>query len=306
MICNLTTQAIELNPGCACFWLLWLLCFSRRLHQCHLSLCVCLKDIRLLNLDRHMGNMLVQRDPHSTDPSKRFHLIPIDHGFILPSYRDLSDIRLEWSSWRQCRQPFSTDTLAYIQALDPVQDAMILKSLGVRDEAAIAMMFSTLLLKEAASQGFTLSDIAQMVQRSSSFLDDEVNAVEADDVTKMQTTLERVIERVCFKLDLLPSSFEGTKPVSSSLSPEEARSESSLYDETQSTHCASASLSSTNLPPFSRDEKNIVWPAHQPASHESVLLTRITTASASEVADVLAHTLRVIDEEIERFRQEKF
>lgn len=212
--------------------------------------------------------MLVQRDPHS----KRFHLIPIDHGFILPSYRDLSDIRLEWSNWRQCHQPFSSDTLAYIQALEPIQDAVILKSLGVRDEAVIAMMFSTLLLKECAAQGCTLYDIAHMVQRSSSPYD------HAENVPKMhKTVLEHVVDRVCSKSDLLSISMHNTSPAVQSSTPEKLQSESSL----------------------TLEQTNVMWATQQ----KQQVLLRVTSASALEVADLLAQTRHIINEEIERFRK---
>jgi hypothetical protein len=60
-------------------------------------------DIRLLNLDRHLGNLLVCEEK----ADKSLHLVPIDHGFCLPSYRALHDVRLEWSHWKQCHEPFS-------------------------------------------------------------------------------------------------------------------------------------------------------------------------------------------------------
>jgi hypothetical protein len=48
-------------------------------------------DIRLLNLDRHLGNILVVDDGPSVD-SDRYQLVPIDHGFVLPECSDLSDV----------------------------------------------------------------------------------------------------------------------------------------------------------------------------------------------------------------------
>lgn len=117
-------------------------------------------DIRILNLDRHLGNILVAREQGRTK------LIPIDHGFSLPSYRDISDVSFEWAWWKQCKQPFSPRTLAYIASLDPLQDAVILQQLGVADEAVIMCVISTLLLKIAAAAGLTLFAIANMVQRS--------------------------------------------------------------------------------------------------------------------------------------------
>jgi len=118
-------------------------------------------DVRLLNLDRHLGNLLVQHDPSTGEP----HLVPIDHGYILPSYQDLADVHLEWTHWRQCQQPFSPATLRYIARLDPVADAAKLRSLGIPDEGLVSMVFSSLMLQQAAKEGLNLYHIAQMVQR---------------------------------------------------------------------------------------------------------------------------------------------
>lgn len=117
-------------------------------------------DIRILNLDRHLGNILVHQD------SSGYHLIPIDHGYILPSYHDLSEVHLEWTYWKQCQQPFSDRSRAYIESLDPLEDAAKLRELGIRDDALVSMLFSSLLLKRATADGLTLYHIARMVQRA--------------------------------------------------------------------------------------------------------------------------------------------
>jgi hypothetical protein len=117
-------------------------------------------DVRLLNLDRHLGNILVQRDAKGAP-----HLIPIDHSFCLPSYTELQDVHLEWTYWRQCSEPFSPATLRYIARLDPIADAAKLRNLGIRDEALVSMVFSSLLLQHAAREGLPLFHIARMVQR---------------------------------------------------------------------------------------------------------------------------------------------
>jgi hypothetical protein len=46
-----------------------------------------------------------------------------------------------------------------------MSDAIILRALGIREEAIVSMVMATLLLKEAASRGFNLASIAMMVQR---------------------------------------------------------------------------------------------------------------------------------------------
>lgn len=117
-------------------------------------------DVRLLNLDRHLGNLLVQRDE-----AGRPHLIPIDHGFCLGSVASLRDVRLEYTYWPQTFEPYSPDTLRYIAALDPMVDARMLSNLGFRSESILPMVISTMLLQHTARLGFSLHHIALLVQR---------------------------------------------------------------------------------------------------------------------------------------------
>jgi len=117
-------------------------------------------DIRLLNLDRHLGNLLVAKDPGGA-----LRLIPIDHGYILPDFRNTSDASFEWLHWKQCKVPFSPASKAYIDKLDAIADAIILKKLGIRDEHIMTLILSTTLLRLGAKRGLSLFDIASMIQR---------------------------------------------------------------------------------------------------------------------------------------------
>lgn len=54
--------------------------------------CVRLQDLRLANADRNGGNILVRRNS-----SGQWELIPIDHGYCLPS--TFEDLSFEWMYW---------------------------------------------------------------------------------------------------------------------------------------------------------------------------------------------------------------
>jgi len=115
-------------------------------------------DIRLLNLDRHLGNLLVVQGGK--------HLVPIDHGLSLPSFRALEEVRFEWSHWKQCHVPFAPATIDYVRRLEPLRDAELLHTLGIRAEEILAMVLSTMLLQFAVlERQLTLFHVAQMVQR---------------------------------------------------------------------------------------------------------------------------------------------
>lgn len=113
-------------------------------------------DIRLLNLDRHENNLLTQTHksiwffplflskflepsnsrrsysfsyydrPSESPPSSLnngiIHLIPIDHGYTIPSIFTLSIPEWSWYSWEQSYLPFSESDKEYIRSLDIQSD----------------------------------------------------------------------------------------------------------------------------------------------------------------------------------------
>ncbi|KAL3631277.1 Phosphatidylinositol 4-kinase gamma 7 [Castilleja foliolosa] len=121
-------------------------------------------DVRILNTDRHAGNLLVRK----LDDVGRFgqvELIPIDHGLCLPE--SLEDPYFEWIHWPQASIPFSDDELEYIKNLDPVSDSEMLRSeLPMIREACLRVLFlCTIFLKEAANFGLCLAEIGEMMTR---------------------------------------------------------------------------------------------------------------------------------------------
>lgn len=129
-------------------------------------------DIRLCNLDRHLGNLLVHKSDVRcvlTQGEQKvcndYKLIPIDHSYILPDFRELSDANFEWLYWKQAKLPFSTETLAYIESLNPFADASTLKRLGLEDSSCLTLVITTLFLKHCAQKGMTLWDVGSMIQR---------------------------------------------------------------------------------------------------------------------------------------------
>lgn len=97
-------------------------------------------DMRLLNCDRHTGNLLVQqapRVPSAAPPAAGrapYTLIPIDHGFALPEALD--NPFFEWLYWPQTSVPFSAEVRAYVAGLDAAADVAMLRERvpGLREE----------------------------------------------------------------------------------------------------------------------------------------------------------------------------
>ncbi|KAH9609219.1 hypothetical protein KSS87_000479 [Heliosperma pusillum] len=117
-------------------------------------------DIRLANADRHAGNILVAKDSEG-----RISLIPIDHGYCLPS--KLEDCTFDWLYWPQARQPYSLDTIEYIKSLNAEEDIKLLKLHGwdLPPDCARLFRVSTMLLKKGAERGLTPFAIGSIMCR---------------------------------------------------------------------------------------------------------------------------------------------
>lgn len=121
-------------------------------------------DIRLLNLDRHAGNMLV-KNVHGSYVAGMAELVPIDHGFCLPE--SLDDPYFEWLHWPQATVPFSETETDYISNLDPFKDAELLRAELplIRECSVRVFIVCSIFLKQATAAGLSLTDIGQMMTR---------------------------------------------------------------------------------------------------------------------------------------------
>lgn len=114
-------------------------------------------DIRILNRDRHSGNMMRH--------NKTGKLVPIDHGAAFPELSSLGDCSFEWLQYPQAKQPFDKATLEAIEAFDIEEDLDKLVLAGLSDGAQLGTWMSTTLLKLGAGRGKTLFEIGSLVQR---------------------------------------------------------------------------------------------------------------------------------------------
>lgn len=117
-------------------------------------------DLRIGNCDRHEGNILVVRD------REQVRAVPIDHGYCLPSWRNLSDLYFCWSSWRQASVPFSEETKSYINNLNPLHDVSNLLCIGVSHDSAMTYVLCSFFVQRAVAAGLTLAEIASVMQRT--------------------------------------------------------------------------------------------------------------------------------------------
>lgn len=115
-------------------------------------------DVRLLNLDRHAGNLLVAEAPRGGSsaggPAPLHKLIPIDHGFALPEALD--DPYFEWQYWPQASVPFSPEVKAYVASLNgPADVAMLQRELpALRPECLRCLLVTTTVCYSLHSTAF--------------------------------------------------------------------------------------------------------------------------------------------------------
>ncbi|KAK7251439.1 hypothetical protein RIF29_34634 [Crotalaria pallida] len=117
-------------------------------------------DIRMANADRHAGNILIRKEAGG-----QIKLIPIDHGYCLPD--KFEDCTFDWLYWPQARQPYTLDTVDYINSLDAEKDIELLKYYGwdVPLQCARTLRISTMLLKKGAERGLTPYAIGSIMCR---------------------------------------------------------------------------------------------------------------------------------------------
>jgi len=99
-----------------------------------------------------------------------YELIPIDHGYTLPSTIGLTDLWFEWLKWPQAKIPFGVEELRYIERLNADADVAILKhKFGelIGNDCFKVLRITTLWLKVASRAGLTPYAIGNAICRRS-------------------------------------------------------------------------------------------------------------------------------------------
>ncbi|GJQ10343.1 hypothetical protein GpartN1_g2134.t1 [Galdieria partita] len=118
-------------------------------------------DLRVLNCDRHGGNLLVTKDMNENV----FHLVPIDHGFILPD-KFQSYPWPVWMDWPQVKEPICEDVKRYAETLDGEMDARLIldETDGRLSRNSLRILrIMTALLQRAISKNLTLFEVGCLV-----------------------------------------------------------------------------------------------------------------------------------------------
>jgi len=159
---------------------------------------IAILDIRICNLDRHQGNILVCKNhPYKASQTaaetvndsslsksapiectlekcaientmlkSQYKLVPIDHGYCLPHILAMNEANLSWISWPHSKLPLSLELREYIKNLDYQKDIQLLKQMmgvAMPDSSLITLQVCTTLLKKGIEEGLTLHDIGMIM-----------------------------------------------------------------------------------------------------------------------------------------------
>jgi len=146
-------------------------------------------DCRLLNNDRHLGNILVVKKELAVSPfslRSSCRLVPIDHGLCLPS--SLSGAYFEWLSFPQSKQPFSKPMLEHIEKLNVDSDIQMLQKQlpSLRKECLDTLKICTMFLQKGTKAGLNLFELGCLMSRYKN----------VDEPCVLETICENVNERM--------------------------------------------------------------------------------------------------------------
>lgn len=91
----------------------------------------------------------------------------IEYGVTSLFFLQFEDCTFDWLYWPQVRQPYSPETVNYINSLDAEKDLELLKCYGwdIPLECARTLRISTMLLKKGVERGLTPYAIGSIMCR---------------------------------------------------------------------------------------------------------------------------------------------
>ena len=115
------------------------------------------------------------------------------------------DCTFEWLYWPQAKEPYFSETLEYIKALDAEQDMELLRFHGWEIPPSCARVFriSTMLLKKGAAKGLTPFAIGSIMCRETLEKESVIEQIicDAEAIASEETTEEEIISTVSDIMD---------------------------------------------------------------------------------------------------------
>lgn len=167
---------------------------------------IALLDIRLINTDRHGGNILVRRGDKWTNVKNNnndyrndnYKLVPIDHGFCLPDSLEAEDLWFEWMSWPQSKLNVDYRLRKYVRDINLEEDSGLLRGLGLSEDSIRTMLFCSILLQQGLMKGMSPLQVAQVLCRRpiSNFLPENTLGEHELIMKAMRYRIEELLEQL--------------------------------------------------------------------------------------------------------------
>lgn len=134
-----------------------------------------------------------------------FELIPIDHGYCLPTRLRIDDFDWAWFHYPQLKKDIDPEIVAYVMSIN-IEDqiAKLTSQLTLPDDSLFLFRIAHILLCEGIKKGLNLKDIASLIARSE---DDVPSQLEAA-ISFAEENAHRAIETRSGRLDARKTASE--------------------------------------------------------------------------------------------------
>lgn len=118
-----------------------------------------------MNCDRNGANILIQQN-HDDDDNHNYELIPIDHGYCMPSKLLISEWDWVWYTCTHISRPLHPDIKKYLLSIN-INDLLskIKRQASISEDCLFLLEIIHFLLIQGVEYDLTLKDIASMIVR---------------------------------------------------------------------------------------------------------------------------------------------
>lgn len=185
--------------------------------------------MRLLNCDRNPSNILVQ----SKDDMRS--LIPIDHGYCMPSKLQIFEWDWAWYHYPHIAHPVCPEIVSYMQSIDLGRLIhQVSQHVVLTEDCIFLLKLTHYLLLHGMEAGLSLKNLSRIISRSGmsedfpSPLEKIITEAEENAYRTIESTQRRIYEKECLGMRNTPANeFSSTSPINE-YSPLRKRSKSSL------------------------------------------------------------------------------
>eukprot|EP01036_Dinobryon_divergens_P022974 gene22974-31280_t len=147
----------------------------------------------------------VRQSKSTSSFTDTFELIPIDHGYCLPTRLRIDDFDWAWFHYPQLKKDVDPEIVAYVMSIN-IEDqiAKLTSQLTLPDDSLFLFRIAHILLCEGIKKGLNLKDIASLIARTQ---DDVPSQLEAA-ISFAEENAHRAIETRSGRLDARKTASE--------------------------------------------------------------------------------------------------